>query len=54
MVPEDSNHELAGYTLGELLSAVPDALGLKGFAEKVSISLLDDIVREAMKYIQFL
>ena len=50
MVPEDSNHELADNTLDELLSAVPEAFGLKAFSKRVSIALLDDIVREAMMY----
>ncbi|PPQ96008.1 hypothetical protein CVT26_016170 [Gymnopilus dilepis] len=50
MVPEDSNHELADNTLDELLSAVPEAFGLKAFAKRVSIALLDNIVREAMIY----
>ncbi|KDR72939.1 hypothetical protein GALMADRAFT_73434 [Galerina marginata CBS 339.88] len=50
MVPADSNHELAGYTLDELLCAMPEAFGLKAFGVRVSVCLMDDIVREGMMY----
>ncbi|KAF8906990.1 hypothetical protein CPB84DRAFT_337320 [Gymnopilus junonius] len=50
MVPADSNHDMVGNTIDELLTAVPNAFGLKAFAEKVVISLSDDNVREAMMY----
>ena len=48
MIPAKVNHQVACYTMGELLSAVPEALGLKKFAENLSICLLEDRVREAM------
>jgi hypothetical protein len=48
MIPAQSNHETAGYTLNELLAAVPGVLGMRGFAEKLAICLIEDIVREAM------
>ncbi|PPQ67784.1 hypothetical protein CVT25_009088 [Psilocybe cyanescens] len=50
MVPAQSNHELAEYTLDELLSAVPRVLGLKTFGKRVAICLMDDRVRVAMMY----
>lgn len=48
MVPNPINAEVASYTLDELLFAVPEAFGLKSFALRVSICLLDDIVRLSM------
>ncbi|KAH9475208.1 Mycophenolic acid biosynthesis cluster protein B [Psilocybe cubensis] len=45
-----SNHDLAGFTLEELLSAVPEFGGLKSFARRLAICAMDDIVREAMMY----
>ena len=51
MVPDPINMEVASYTLNELLFAVPDALGLKTFAQRISICLLDDIVRVSMLFV---
>jgi hypothetical protein len=48
MVPADSNYKTARHTLAELLAAVPEAFGLKAFAEKIAICLMEDRVREAM------
>jgi len=48
MIPTKVNQQVACYTMGELLSAVPEAFGLKNFAEKLSICMLEDRVREAM------
>lgn len=53
MVPAQSNHELAEYTLDELLSAVPRVLGLKTFGKRVAICLMDDRVRVAMMYVVY-
>ncbi|THU89140.1 hypothetical protein K435DRAFT_678567, partial [Dendrothele bispora CBS 962.96] len=50
MVPAESNHFVANYTLEELLHVLPARFGIKNFARRVSITLLDDIVREAMMY----
>jgi len=48
MVPAESNHFVANYTLEELLHILPEQFGIKNFARRISITLLDDIVREAM------
>lgn len=48
MVPAESNHKLAEYTLDELLYAVPNIFGLKTFGKRVSVCLMDDRVRVAM------
>ena len=48
MVPDPINAEVASYTLNELLFAVPEAFGLKAFAQRISICLLDDAVRVSM------
>ncbi|KAF9524241.1 hypothetical protein CPB83DRAFT_861677 [Crepidotus variabilis] len=50
MVPAQSNHETAIHTLDELLSAVPDALGLKSFGQRISICLMSERVRVAMMF----
>ena len=51
MVPDPINAEVASYTLNELLFAVPEAFGLKTFAQRVSICLLDDPVRISMLFV---
>lgn len=48
MVPAQSNHDLAGFTLEELLAAVPEFCGLKAFARRLAMCAMDDNVREAM------
>ena len=48
MVPDPINAEVASYTLDELLFAVPEVFGLKTFAQRISICLLDDAVRVSM------
>jgi len=48
MISAQSNHETARQTLNELLAAAPGVLGIKDFAEKLAICLMEDIVREAM------
>ncbi|KAF5319248.1 hypothetical protein D9619_008748 [Psilocybe cf. subviscida] len=50
MVPNETNHEVAEYTIEELLAAAPKAMGLRAFGERVVISLLEDFVRKAMIY----
>ena len=51
MVPDPINMEVASYTLNELLFAVPEAFGLKTVAQRISICLLDDIVRVSMLFV---
>jgi hypothetical protein len=48
MVPAQSNHDVAGYTTEELLHAVPEMFGIKNFARRISICLLEERVRIAM------
>lgn len=48
MVPDEMNHEIAGYTIQELLAAAPKAMGLRAFGERIVVSLLEDPVRKAM------
>ena len=48
MVPAPTNADVASYTMDELLFAVPQAFGLKTFAQRIAICLLDDIVRVSM------
>ncbi|THU80456.1 hypothetical protein K435DRAFT_785447 [Dendrothele bispora CBS 962.96] len=50
MVSAQTNHDVAQYTLDELLYAVPTRFGLREFARSLAISLLEDITREAMMY----
>jgi hypothetical protein len=52
MVPAQSNYETARHTLNELLAAAPKAFGLKDFAERLAICLMEDNVREAMMSVQ--
>jgi hypothetical protein len=47
MVPNETNKEVAYHTTQELICAVPEAFGLKAFAERVVITLLDDKLRVA-------
>ena len=51
MVPDPVNAEVASYTLDELLFAVPEAFGLKTFAQRISICLLEDAVRVSMLFV---
>jgi hypothetical protein len=51
MKPAISNRDLAGYTTNELLSTVPEALGLKNFGRRIIICLLEERVRVAMMYV---
>lgn len=48
MVPAPTNAEVAAYTMDELLTAVPETFGLKTFAQRASICLLDESVRVSM------
>ncbi|KAJ2929427.1 hypothetical protein H1R20_g7656, partial [Candolleomyces eurysporus] len=50
MVPDETNNLVAGYTVAELLYAVPNKFGMKSFAERVVIALLEERVRIAMLY----
>ncbi|KAJ2929425.1 hypothetical protein H1R20_g7655, partial [Candolleomyces eurysporus] len=50
MVPAETNNLVAGYTVAELLYAVPKKFGMKAFAERVVIALLEERVRIAMLY----
>jgi hypothetical protein len=51
MVPDPINAEVASYTLNELLFAVPEAFGLKTFAQRIAICLLEDAVRISMLFV---
>ena len=51
MVPDPINAKVASYTLDELLFAVPESFGLKTFAQRISICLLDDVVRVSMMFV---
>ncbi|KAL0581167.1 hypothetical protein V5O48_000857 [Marasmius crinis-equi] len=48
MVPAQTNHDVATYTTEELIYPLPEAFGIKNFARKVSIAVLEDNVRTAM------
>ncbi|KAF5338296.1 hypothetical protein D9758_015757 [Tetrapyrgos nigripes] len=50
LYPSKVNHDVAQFTLDELLYAVPSAFGMKEFARKVAISLLEAGTREGMMY----
>jgi hypothetical protein len=54
MVPSQSNYETARHTLDELLAVAPKAFGIKDFAEKLAICLMEDIVTEAMMSVHFI
>ena len=41
MIPAETNKEVAGYTMAELLSAVPIRFGLLSFAVRVALCLLE-------------
>ena len=51
MIPAETNKEVAGYTMTELLSAVPIRFGLRRFAVRVALCLLEDRVRIGMIYV---
>ena len=51
MVPNPINAEVAAYTMDELLFAVPKAFGLKTFSQRISICLLEDVVRLSMLFV---
>ncbi|KAK0213290.1 hypothetical protein DFS33DRAFT_1394317 [Desarmillaria ectypa] len=48
MVPAQTNHDVASLTTEELLHVIPESFGIKNFARRVSICLLDDRTRIAM------
>lgn len=51
MVPADTNKEVAGHTIEELLSPVPESFGLKAFGRRIIICLMEDILRESTLYV---
>ena len=51
MISAETNKEVAGYTMAELLSAVPIPFGLPSFAVRVALCLLEDRVRVGMMYV---
>ena len=51
MIPAETNKEVAGYTIAVLLSAVPIRFGLRSFAVRVALCLLEDRVRVGMMYV---
>jgi len=48
MLPAQSNHDVARYTTEELLHAIPERFGIKNFARRISICLLEERVRISM------
>ncbi|RXW22083.1 hypothetical protein EST38_g3771 [Candolleomyces aberdarensis] len=48
MVPAESNRLVAGFTIGELIYAIPKKLGLKSFAERFVAAVVEPRVRIAM------
>jgi len=51
MVPADTNKEVAGYTVEELLGFVPETFGMKALSRRIVICLMEDVVRESMLYV---
>jgi hypothetical protein len=51
MVPADTNKEIAGYTVEELISFVPETFGVKALSRRIVICLMEDVVRESMLYV---
>jgi len=47
-IPADTNRDIAGYTTDELLHSVPKMFGIKEFARKLTICLLDEPGRISM------
>lgn len=52
MVPDQTNHEVAEYTVEELLAPAPKVLGIRAFGERIVISLMEDLVRKAMMSVE--
>ena len=50
MIPAETNKEVAEHTMEEFLSAVPIRFGLRSFAVRVALCLLEDRVRVGMMY----
>ena len=48
IIPAETNKEVTEYTMAELLSAVPVRFGLRSFAVRVALCLLEDRVRAGM------
>ena len=51
MIPAETNKEVAGYTIAELLAAVPIRFGLRSFAVRVALCLLEERVGVGMMYV---
>ena len=54
MVPADTNKEVAGYTVEQLLDLVPETFGLKAFSKRIMICLMEDVVRESTLYFLYI
>ena len=48
VIPAKTNKEVAEYTMAELLSAVPIRFGLRSFAVRVGLCLLEHRMRVGM------
>ena len=48
MIPATTNRDLAGHTIDELLHSVPAVFGIKAFATKIIICILEEPVRVSM------
>ena len=53
-VPDEANSIIAEHTMEEILCFVPSFLGIKAFASRVAICLLEDRVRVAMLCVSLL
>ena len=51
MIPAETNKEVAEYTMAALLSAVPICFGLRSFAVRAALRLLEDRVKVGMMYV---
>ena len=51
MIPAETNKEVAEYNMAALLSAVPIRFGLRSFAVRVALCLLEEWVRVGMMYV---
>ena len=51
MITAATNKVVAGYTIAEFLAAVPIRFGLRSFAVRVALCLLEERVRVGMTYV---
>ncbi len=51
MTPHNTNKDVAGYTLEELLCVAPKAFGIRTWIEGLTVCILDEPVRIGMMYV---